>query len=208
MKLEQIKKAIIELASEDYSKFMSWYNDFSKLEVKRITESVVQIDIEEALINRLDSDAEFSECENYRYALWRIWNKAKPRIIFICLNPSTAGKEENDPTVRKIMAYARRWKYGGVYVVNCFPKRELHPENLNDFTGVELNDRWIRAIAEKCDEVVFAWGSSIPVVQKQRHSTFSDLFPQANILKRNKDGSPHHPLYLPLSIERTKWLEK
>lgn len=36
-----------------------------------------------------------------RYQLWRIWNKEKPLILFILLNPSNADKKNDDKTVKK-----------------------------------------------------------------------------------------------------------
>ena len=44
--------------------------------------------------------AVLSDCENYRYELWRIWDESKPKVLFIMLNPSTADTEVND--LRKI----------------------------------------------------------------------------------------------------------
>ncbi len=33
-----------------------------------------------------DFGAEFSECRQYRYALWRMWDRSKPPVMFVGLN--------------------------------------------------------------------------------------------------------------------------
>lgn len=38
----------------------------------------------------MEKGAVISICEKYRYKLWRIWDKEKPKLLFIMLNPSTA----------------------------------------------------------------------------------------------------------------------
>ena len=44
----------------------------------------------------LKTDAKFSVCRKYRYALWRNWDDSKPFAMIIGLNPSTADENEND----------------------------------------------------------------------------------------------------------------
>jgi hypothetical protein len=46
---------------------------------------------------------------NYRYKLWRDWDKYKPRVTFIMLNPSTADGKEDDPTIRRCINFAKAW---------------------------------------------------------------------------------------------------
>lgn len=50
--------------------------------------------------------ATFSACRNYRYLLWRRWS-AEPVLVFICLNPSTADEQHNDPTNRRTIGFAK-----------------------------------------------------------------------------------------------------
>ena len=49
----------------------------------------------------LKTDAKFSACRKYRYALWRNWDESKPSAMIIGLNPSTADENENDPTITR-----------------------------------------------------------------------------------------------------------
>ncbi|WP_349606116.1 DUF1643 domain-containing protein [Cupriavidus sp. DF5525] len=42
-----------------------------------------------------------SDCEQYRYRLWRHWDASRPTLGFIMLNPSTADHQVNDPTITR-----------------------------------------------------------------------------------------------------------
>lgn len=61
----------------------------------------------------MNKGAMFSKCRKYRYVLWRIWDDDKPRVMFIGLNPSIAGAIIDDPTIRKVIGFAKRWGFGG-----------------------------------------------------------------------------------------------
>src|SRR5262245_23656231 len=50
------------------------------------------------------SGAIFSDCEKYRYVLWRQWDLLDPEpcfMAFVGLNPSTADESLDDPTIRR-----------------------------------------------------------------------------------------------------------
>ncbi|MDP3851982.1 MAG: DUF1643 domain-containing protein [Luteolibacter sp.] len=53
--------------------------------------------------------AVLSSCGQYRYELWRRWAEG-PHVLFIMLNPSTADATNDDATIRKCVAYARRFR--------------------------------------------------------------------------------------------------
>jgi hypothetical protein len=140
--------------------------------------------------------ATFSSCRQYRYALWRVWDKSKPLVMFIGLNPSTANEHEPDPTIQTVSALSDNWGYGGFYMMNLFaivssePKvLKTHPDPLGD------NDGWIEMVATKCKDVVFAWGAFKEA--KARCQKIIDQFPDALCIQILKDGSPKHPLYTP-----------
>ena len=57
--------------------------------------------------------AVFSPDRIYRYVLYRVWDEAKPRVMFIGLNPSTADESVDDPTIRRCKRFAADWGYGG-----------------------------------------------------------------------------------------------
>ncbi|MBN4061695.1 DUF1643 domain-containing protein [Bacteroidales bacterium AH-315-I05] len=143
-----------------------------------------------------NNGAEFSDCRKYRYALWRIWDESKPTVMFIGLNPSTANETDNDPTIRRVKRFASDWGFGGVYMLNCFPYISTNPNELRDFGNTAMNDHWLRKIADKCGEVIFAWGSFDIVKELGRDVELKGMFPNAKALVINSNGSPRHPLYV------------
>src|SRR5438128_11663503 len=66
----------------------------------------------------------------YRYVLWREWDPGQPRVLWILLNPSTATATEEDPTLRRLIAFSRSWNYGSLALVNLFSLRATHPWKL------------------------------------------------------------------------------
>jgi len=82
--------------------------------------------------NTYQSGARFSEDRKYRYALWRSWDEEKGHCMFIGLNPSTADETLDDPTVRRCIGFAKRWDYGGIYMLNIFALRSTDPKVLKD----------------------------------------------------------------------------
>ncbi len=89
--------------------------------------------------------AAFDSTGTYRYALWREWDASAPRLGFVLLNPSTADAENDDPTLRRCMGFARAWGYGSLQIVNLFAYRATVPDALRwvaDAVGPE-NDRHI-----------------------------------------------------------------
>ena len=154
------------------------------------------------LFNQTDTGAIFSECKKYRYALWRIWDKSKPYIMFIGLNPSTANEFKNDPTFTRVIGFANDWGYGGVYMMNLFSFVTAYPKELQiDEDSLQINNRWLKVISVKCDRIIFAWGSFKEA--EQRSNYILERF-KGFALEINKDGSPKHPLYVKSNIEPIK----
>ena len=149
-----------------------------------------------SIIPAEDSGASFSNDRQYRYALWRIWDRSKPLVMFIGLNPSTANETKADNTIHSVMRIARHNGYGGVYMLNCWPMVATNPKFLK---WDELSDEWnahtLRVLGSICQDVVFAWGN-FKVVQKQgRDQELLNMFPSALCIGKNRNGSPKHPLF-------------
>ena len=139
--------------------------------------------------------AELSPCRRYRYALWRTWDDALPRVMFIGLNPSTADETVDDPTLRRTMDFARRWGYGGVGNGNLFAYRATDPKAMmaaDDPVGPD-NDNWLRRLARGADLVVAAWGNDGGFLA--RSAVVRAMLPDLHCLKINASGEPAHPLY-------------
>jgi hypothetical protein len=147
------------------------------------------------------------ETGKYRYQLWRIWDEAKPLAVFIMLNPSTADAEEDDPTIRRCMNYARSWGYGGIKVVNLFAYRATDPKELTnviDPVGIE-NNKYITMAVKEAGIVVAAWGTKGDYLSRQSHLMELKLLPNLHYLGLTKDGYPKHPLYLKADLKPIKW---
>jgi len=79
-----------------------------------------------AALDQPGSGAEISDCQRYRYALWRRWADG-PAVLFVMLNPSTADARSDDPTIRRCIGFARSWDYAAVLVANLFALRTPTP---------------------------------------------------------------------------------
>lgn len=144
----------------------------------------------------MKQDAFFSDCKQYRFALWRIWDESLPYAMFIGLNPSTADETENDPTINRCISFAKAWGYGGLCMANLFAYKATDPKVLldaHDPVGSE-NDKWLTKLATNAGIVVAAWGND--GAHLNRSSEVLKLLPQLHCLKINGTGEPAHPLYL------------
>lgn len=145
-----------------------------------------------------DSGAVFSEDRRYRYVLWRTWNTAQSRCMFICLNPSTADERENDKTTKRVINFSTSFGYGGVVLVNLFavctksPKIMLnHPKPIG-----EDNDKWIQKYANELPAIFCGWGTKGG--HQCRDQDVLRVLPAEKLwcLAITKDGYPGHPLYI------------
>jgi hypothetical protein len=144
-----------------------------------------------------NSDAIFSDCRRYRYALWRVWDESKPKVMFIGLNPSTANETSNDNTITKVVKIAKNNGYGGVYMTNLFAWVTAYPEELKKCNNpLGENNYWLITISGMCKDVVFAWGNFKEAQERSKEviENFS-MFIQPKCITQNKNGSPKHPLY-------------
>ena len=162
----------------------------------------------------MDKGAIISDNKKYRYLLWRRWDKSKPMVTFMMLNPSTADASQDDPTIRRCVGFAKSWGYGGMYVCNLFAYRATNPKELltaDDPFGDE--NGWHIALAFQVSEkVVCAWGNR-PILNKlMKGQQELDLIQIAEdklyYIELSKDGTPKHPLYLKKNLEPKKWIPK
>jgi hypothetical protein len=156
----------------------------------------------------LDNDylngAEFSMCGSRRYLLWRIWDDKKGKVMFIGLNPSTAGTSNDDPTIKRVISFAKQWEYGGVFMLNLFTIISADPKILINCPDKEFKaDYFLRIYSSFVDRIVFCWGNFKE--SKERAQAVIKMFPDAYCLKKNNDGSPRHPLYVKDGTELIKF---
>ena len=140
--------------------------------------------------------ARYSDCEKYRYTLQITWDDSKNRIVFIGLNPSTATEMKNDPTVTRMINFAKTWGYGSLSVCNIFAFRTTFPFELKkskDPVGKE-NDEWILYEVRNADKVVVAWGNHGNFLS--RSNEVLKVIPNPYVFGKTKIGEPKHVLYL------------
>lgn len=145
----------------------------------------------------MERGATFSSCDKYRYELWRTWDTSGPAAMFIGLNPSSANASQDDPTIRRCIDFAQRFKFGGLIVCNLFAYCATHPLDLlasEDPVGRE-NDAYLIKNAQVAAVVIAAWGNRGSYLN--RSAAVSALMPRLYCLKVNVSGEPAHPLYLP-----------
>ncbi|MDA1092456.1 MAG: DUF1643 domain-containing protein [Acidobacteria bacterium] len=139
----------------------------------------------------------------YRYLLGRVWDKRRPLMVWIMLNPSTADHEVDDRTIQACMEFSRLNGCGGITVVNLFAFRSPHPKVLfateeNPF-GPE-NDTYLkRALGEAARHrhvVVAGWGTKGGYrgreAEVQKLATASGV--ALMCFGRTVGGHPKHPL--------------
>lgn len=164
------------------------------------------------LLDKPKGTAVISDCGRYRYRLTRHISDAPKTVNFIMLNPSTADANEDDPTIRRCIGYARDWGCGELIVTNLFAFRATSPSDMlaaDDPVGPENFDH-VRSAA---DEAMHKWGAfgetGMTVCAWGNHGAYLDqdltvlgwighLAPMA--LKVSKTGQPAHPLYLPKNL--------
>lgn len=159
------------------------------------------------------SVAVYSDCEDYRYLLTRVWDAGKPRALFIMLNPSTATEVQNDPTVERCERRARALGFGAFRVTNIFAYRATDPKVMRaqpDPVGPE-NDTTIRDSLDWTggpdDRIICAWGAHGAhldrgaAVERLLRATGRKL----HHLGLTKAGAPKHPLYIAYEHQPEPW---
>lgn len=141
----------------------------------------------------MNKGAIFSDCKMYRYALWRIWDEKNPIAMCIGLNPSTANEIDDDKTIQNLIHVLCSYDYGGYYMMNLFSMISAHPEDLRSCPNpIKDNDRYLKEISLKCDDVIFCWGNFKQA--EYRAKKIIPMFPKALCFGKTASGKPMHPL--------------
>jgi hypothetical protein len=144
------------------------------------------------------SAAVISPCGIFRNSLTRTWDEVLPVLPVVMVNPSKADHHVNDPTVLRLIAFARRWGYGGILIENLNEYRSSHPSELElaaDPVGPET-DRHLRALVDRGGDILVAWGNNGTF--KDRDKSFLKMAREAGArlicLGTTGGGHPKHPL--------------
>ena len=155
----------------------------------------------------------------YRYILGTRGNRP---IIVIGLNPSTATPERPDPTIKRVMAIAKRNGYDSFIMLNLYAQRATQPEDLDEDCNCVLHTenlkalRWALAYTKKQypNDVVPVWCAWGNLVERRRYlarcwnDMLDVLHAEQNELlciSITKAGHPIHPLYQKNSSQLIKW---
>jgi hypothetical protein len=165
--------------------------------------------------------ATISMCGKYRYRLWREWRSPDtPRqhwrwlqrdygyaksVVFVMLNPSTADGERDDPTIRRCVNFAKRFRYDRLDVINLFAYRATDPKALlalndvDDPVGPDNLDAFADTLMS-AGVVIAAWGThgrhlgqdetALGWIEQYAHVTPYCLG------SLTRKGCPRHPLYV------------
>ena len=166
-----------------------------------------------------ESDACFSEDGKYRWWLTRSWGSRGRTLLFIGLNPSRADGNRDDPTLRRLVGFARTWGYDALAVVNLFARISPSPAALlrcDDPVGRwgdSVLQQWCHRWAESSDwDLWCGWGNGGG--RRDRHQLVRSLLTPQLLLRADRQaqssgplmlgltgsGQPRHPLYAPRAM--------
>ena len=156
------------------------------------------------------SGARFSRCKRWRYKLWRYWTDDERLLVCVGLNPSTATETVDDPTIRRVTDYARRWGLGGIVMLNAFGYRSTDPKGMlaaDDPVGPGNKDSFDETLGKlkgrPAPVVLCMWGAHGTHMDQDEEVMGWLRWPdiQPVCLGVNANGTPKHPLYLPKDAE-------
>ena len=171
------------------------------------------------------ADAAFSPCGRYRWMLHRPTLSPPPGdpfkvLLFVGLNPSLADAGRDDPTLRRLLGFARDWGYHQLVVLNLFGRISPSPTALRrciDPIGPDSDRvltswfaRWSRSPA--CD-LWLGWGASGSL--HRRDQQVVKMLARALAVRRQgrpplvigttRSGQPRHPLYVAAGSPLSPW---
>jgi len=165
------------------------------------------------------ANAAFSPCGRYRWWLQRVWEPQGPVLLFVGLNPSRADGRRDDPTLRRLLGFARQWGYGALKVVNLFACISANPALLKraaDPVG-RGNDGWLLTAAQggagfggfggsAPAAIWLGWGNQgawrgrdrqvLRLIGQSLQGCGSNHSPELLCLGLTAAGQPRHPLYV------------
>ena len=138
--------------------------------------------------------AEYSADGVYRWSYERRWAPGAT-LCWVGLNPGTGDRDSGPrPTLRKVVAWAKREGCAAVSVVNLFSYRSTDPKALRrthaDVVG-ERTDEAIRAASRAAQVTLVAWGAD-KVVGRRSAEVLATLDDPVCVGVA-KNGEPRHP---------------
>ena len=138
-------------------------------------------------------EAKFCNTKKNRYFLKREWDNSKGLLLYIMLNPSVADEIKDDPTIRRLINFTKKFDYGGFLVGNIFTKITPNPKDIDRSKGIsDKNFEELFKLIYKVDLIVYAWGNTVEEPQPLKELVLSP-----KCFGKNLNGTPKHPLYIP-----------
>ena len=114
--------------------------------------------------NIIKCEAVFNKEHTHRYLWRRVWDKEKPIVTLIMLNPCMADNIVTDTTTFLVVNNIAKFeRYGGVEILNLYSKitsklrfSEESDKELND----KENDTYILKSVESSEQTILAWGKA------------------------------------------------
>ena len=146
-----------------------------------------------------------NSARRFRYALWRFWWPDGDKLLFIGLNPSTANEFRNDPTIRRMIGFAKLWGFSGLFVDNLFSLVTPDPAKLWSSSSIKQpngpNDIAIKRMRELSAKVMVGWGNFGARAGTRPEEVLAILGDPVFCLAKTHTGEPGHPLYLHSMLE-------
>jgi hypothetical protein len=136
-----------------------------------------------------------------------------PVLGVLMVNPSKADHLANDPTITRILHFARDWGVRHVIVGNEFARRATDIKELRAFDAERNegpnNDVHLQAIVQECDLLLVGWGPRAklpPHLQRHwKHTVDLTGGKPLYCLGIAQDGHPRHPLMVKANVSPTRW---
>ncbi len=151
------------------------------------------------------NQALFSNKKDYRYMLSRFWDKNKPVLGIIGLQPLSGNAKQDDDDIIKQIDIAKSLGYGGLYSCNLFAFLQT------DDTGLETlknpigsnNNKYLKYYMKECKIVVCAWGDE--GILHNRGESVQNILKDLYYFELNALGQPEHFSTITLGIEPKKF---
>lgn len=138
-------------------------------------------------------EAKFCNTKKNRYYLKREWDNSKGLLLYLMLNPSIADEKKDDPTIRRLISFTKKFNYGGFLVGNIFTEITPNPKEIDRSKEIsDKNFKELFKLINKVDQIIYAWGNTVEEPQ-----LLKELVLNPKCFGKNLNGTPKHPLYLP-----------
>jgi len=145
----------------------------------------------------------FNEERTHRFSWKRVWNKDKPMVAVVMLNPCSADCVVTDTTTSLVVNnVAALEKFGGVEIVNLYSmltsKLNFRWNSDEDLNHPE-NDNYIITAAKESEAVIVAWGRAVDenkriIGRVEQVMKLLEPFSEKLICISHGENSGFHPL--------------